>query len=237
MPPFGQRFVNIGRYAYDIKLRDFFTVNTEPDLNVFGCTEHQSFPLITIFGREPNNDMETIHAIGRYADGARNGKRWPPVSFWDKSYGLLGRYVGLAASELKMKSIERDSSPIVISDFSPLSLDGRYTSQQKIKIRKTIPVREINEHVNRVLTHDSIFSRTNLVILSGLERCGFHEDAVRHIEDELDNLKTPWCHVTSLSSRTTSHAKRQEELVDFKPIISEVMNEFLNFEIISSKSA
>ena len=74
------------------------------------------------------------------------------------------------------------------------------------------------------------------MILSGLRGCGFHTDSVTHIESELDKLNKPWCHITSLSSRSHTHAERHMQLASFKPAISSVMNKFMRLEATLDKS-
>ncbi len=202
---------------------------TEADLSVFGNTTDMDFPLIVVVGREPNNSMEKEHRIGGYASsGATPARQWPSVAFWDRSYGLLGHYLNLSPSQLKAACMDRVSSPIVITDFSPRSLDGSYSPAEKVKIRKTIPTREITDHVDLVLTHDKIFSRTKLVILSGIQGCGFCPDAITHMEERLSDNKISWCHITSLSSQITKHSQRHEELLLHRPRIISTMHEFMS---------
>jgi len=226
----------IRRYSRRIKYRAM-ELETEADLQVFGNTELQNFPLITVIGREPDNNTGRVHRIGRYADAALQNQPWPSVSFWDKTYGLLGRYSGLSAAELKQQCVYQECSPIVITDFSPVSLNDEFSSNQKRDIRWSIPATDIIEHLDQVLAHDAIFARSELTILSGLERCGFHPQSVRYIEERLDVSGVPWCHITSLSSRNTDHSVWHRELTPYETTITAVMNQFADLNNTFSKAA
>ena len=212
-------------------------LETEADLLVFGNTDMQDFPLITIMGREPNNNLGRDHRIGRYADAALQDQPWPSVSFWDKAYGLIGNYSGLSAAELKRQCVHRECSPIVITDFSPVSLNGEFSPNQKRKIRWSIPASDINEHLDQVLAHDMIFARSEMAILSGLEQCGYNSQSIRYLEERLDMLGVPRCHVTSLSSRNTKHSTRHRELAPYETTIEAVMNQFTCLDSTFSKAA
>ncbi len=150
---------------------------SHPILSVFGDTERLSFPIILIIGREPNDNVEMGHTIGRYEFGSGG------VPFWDIPYSIIAEYLGLKGRELKSLCQHHNSSPIAFADISVKPI----CSNDKDKLSKRNEI-QTEDFVNHLVEIESLpfFKRVELVVFAGLDYPfavkGRYVDALNKIE-------------------------------------------------------
>lgn len=80
---------------------------THPLICLYKNTQNKDFPLILIFGREPNNKSPYINEVGLY-----DFDESPKCAFWNIGYKLIGEINNLSARDFKEKCKSKASSII-----------------------------------------------------------------------------------------------------------------------------
>lgn len=133
-----------------------------PTIQYFASTHEESFPLILAIGREPNTDRSIANTIGPY-----DFRLAPNCGFWNTSYGMLGRIIGLTTKRMKRVCIERDASPLIYADGLPHGVLSAVSN--KTEIRGAISPAAVAEHASRIFSHHVLVNRVRVTILSGLD--------------------------------------------------------------------
>lgn len=131
-----------------------------PIICSYGCAAAATYDLILVIGREPNSDHEVVNQIGTYDFCTA-----PHCGFWNASYALAARTVGLLPAEFKHLCRQHNGSPLLYADALPQGLLN--STPDKCRRRKSIPETLIREHIENIFSH-SIVDRVKLLILSGI---------------------------------------------------------------------
>lgn len=151
-----------------------------PLLQSYGETVERSFPLILAIGREPNTQLPISGDHGCYDFDLA-----PRCAFWNVSYAMLGRSVGLAVHELKSEVRARRASPIIYADSLPIGL--RNSVKNKKLHRDAIQNGFGSAHVDRIFAYRPLLDRVSIVLASGLDDGVFSESVSRirgHCEEK-----------------------------------------------------
>jgi hypothetical protein len=136
-----------------------------PSLLYFGDTQNQAFPLILVFGREPNTSLEIGNAAGSY-DFRDYSSR-----FWDETYWQIASCVGMSDKTFKAACVAKDSSPILFASPLPIGIESQV--DDKWSIRAVVPKDKIESHIRQVFSFSSLIKRVSIIVLSGIERDEF----------------------------------------------------------------
>ncbi len=162
-------------------------LDAHPILLTFAETAAASFPLILVIGREPNTAQRIADVRGPY-DFRWNKSR---CGFWNTSYGMVARVVGIPTWRLKQSCIARNGSPIVYADALPIGIPNRITNKQDF--RATVAEAAI-PHIANVFSHQTVIARVALVATSGLYDAIF-DPAKGAIEEECRERHIPILHL------------------------------------------
>lgn len=132
-----------------------------PIILYYDETATAKFPLILIIGREPNSDQIIANTTGQY-----DFSNHPRCGFWNTSYGMLARVVGLDTRGLKQQCIARHSSPIIYADSLPHGLPN-HVADKRI-YRSKITEADTEAHITNVFSHRQLIDRVQIVVMSGL---------------------------------------------------------------------
>ena len=199
-------------------------MTTEGNILVFGDALSRKHRFILVVGREANNHIPIVPRIDEYTRKALATGNFPNVKFWSNAYGLMGRFVGIEAHELKHQCIHQCTNPIAFCDASPVALDGKLSPYRKQKFRQTIPVGVIEDHLQGVFSHAEVIDRTSLVVISGVTGCGL-DHAAPVLESICRAKRLPFCHIHSLSSRNHTHPQREQQLQEYSDVIRSTLSE------------
>lgn len=199
----------------------------EGNILTLGETVSADHGIILIIGREPNNNLPTAIRIDQYGHQWGAG-RLGKVAFWNISYSLCGKITGHSCAALKLLCAKSAGcSPIAYADLSPLSLDGYWTSPQKIKARKTVTEALYRTHIDGIFSHDAFMKRVKLVICAGHKDCGL-DTGIPVLESRLDKAGIPYCHIDSFNSTQVSVEQRLKQMSKKSKIVESVFDEFFN---------
>jgi hypothetical protein len=183
----------------------------------YKATLEARFPLILIFGREPNDSNDTVDSDNWQYDFSDH----PRCAFWNISHSLIGGSCDLTAAQLKAKFRQRNCSPILYSDSSPISIPN--SALRKAKIRKGITEEEIDNHIDLVFSNKEIIDRVKIVILSGLYKSDFSYSKNLIIQKCADKGIVP-CEVPFFYGTNKKDIISQAE--NYLPIIKSICNQF-----------
>lgn len=156
-----------------------------PLIAVYGDTLDDAFPLILVVGREPNNARRVGKRIGQYDFDLA-----PRCAFWNRAYTTAARAVSTTARELKHSCRERNASPMIFADISPVSIPDRVRAKNALR-RSVLPA-AIRDHIDHILSHDALLRRVHLAWLVGLDRPHHHSPAL-HLHQGLAARGIPSC--------------------------------------------
>lgn len=89
----------------------------------------------------------------------------PRCAFWNISYGLLGRSVGLATRELKAEARKRQAAPIIYADSLPIGLKNEVADKNR---RRFVDASLVHQHITRIFDYLPLLDRVDIVLASGL---------------------------------------------------------------------
>lgn len=159
--------------------------NSHPALQSYAATVTKSFPLILVFGREPNTDFEISGVHDLYDFDAA-----PNCAFWNISYATIAATVKLSARELKDRCRSAGASPLVYADALPI---GILNSVANKRARRAVDPTRVDEHMARVFGFTPLISRVDLVVMSGIAAKEF-EHSRMEIERHCGGLRIPFTH-------------------------------------------
>ncbi|HSH79123.1 MAG TPA: hypothetical protein VLA19_11405 [Herpetosiphonaceae bacterium] len=194
-------------------------MQNHPILSVFGETEQRDYPLLLIVGREPNGNTPMTNEVGPY-----DFRIHSRCGFWNTSYAMVARAVGLKTFQFKRRCVSLGGSPIVYTDALPQCVPNAVAD--KWSSRASITTDVIHQHIDNTFSHTRLLSRVKLVILSGLDHPVF-EMSCRLIEQrcrelELRCIRLPFFH--GMHSRTIHGALKEVD----RELIRNVVNDFFD---------
>jgi len=160
-----------------------FVSGEHPIIAYYGETDAARYPLILVIGREPNANQVIANTVGQY-----DFRLAPLCGFWNTSYGMLARVVGLDVRGLKKLCVERRGSPLIYADSLPHCLPN--TTANKRAYRDRVATEKVVTHIASIFSHRELVDRVGLVIMSGL-RSSLFRPARLAIERECEFLTTP----------------------------------------------
>ena len=125
-------------------------------------TLKSQFPLILVFGREPNNNIPYKNLVGKY-DFDKDSHS----AFWNMSYKFIGKQNNLSTSQLKEECRERKSSIICITNCMPKPILNKI--KNKNSKRRDISPEEIKKHIQNIFSKP-IIKRVKIIVLSGVNK-------------------------------------------------------------------
>lgn len=188
----------------------------------------KAFPLIVIFGREPNGSCEKMEEkIGDYDfDKDKDSRK---CSFWNNSHGLLAEYAQKATAEFKRICRDMQASPIVYAYSLPICIN--YNITHKSPERKKVTPDRIQAHIEKTFSYDVIFKRCNLILLSGLNFPFYIEpdfsESVKLIEQHARKCQIKTISVPFFYGRNRKDIRQRIEKEDGDRFLSKVVNDFL----------
>ena len=197
----------------------------EGNILTLGDTESADHGIILVIGREPNNNLPTANRIDRY------GHQWSAgqlgnVAFWNLSYSLCGKITGHSCAALKLLCAKSAGcSPIAYADLSPLSLDGGWSSPQKIKARETVTEEQYRTHIDDIFSHESFMERVKLAVCAGHKRTGL-DRGIPILEASLAKAGIPYCHIDGLNSTQVTVEHRLTQMGDKAEVVQSVFEDF-----------
>ena len=205
----------------------------EANLLVFGDTEEKNHGLILFVGKEPNNSLDRTVEVGSYGADWSDSGDGTSCNFWNRMYSHAGATVGMSAKSLRCICAGLGSSPLVVTDLSPMSLDGRFSIAGKKKIRKQISITDFEQHVEDVFSHASLLRRVKLVWMAGHKGSGL-DSGIPIFEAACRQVEIPFVHTAALDSTRHSNAQRLAQLGSAEPIVREVILEFFSLNGFSA---
>lgn len=191
-----------------------------PLICLYKDTIKKNFPIILIFGREPNNEVPFYNEIGLYDFDEK-----PKTGFWNISYKLVGDLHNLSVKELKDKCKSKESSILAYTDCSPCPIPSNISNYRKKKIRQNIPTNEIENHIEDIFSKE-IINRVKLIILSGVSGEDFRK-SVDLIKNKCEERKIKSTEV--LFFHGNNYPKIYQKIKsdnDAKSIIKEIFNKW-----------
>ena len=135
-------------------------METHPLISTYKDSEASTLPLILVVGREPNNEGEFVQSVGSY--DFDNATR---CAFWNETYAVVGKLCGMDGQSLKQICRDTGLSPIAFTDISPVLIDD--SDPNKSARREAIIEKEIEAHVQQIVSLNDKIGRTMVAILSG----------------------------------------------------------------------
>lgn len=83
-------------------------MDEHPSILTFESTDSEAFPLTLFVGQEPNGKEKTCAFSGTYPRVAITAGTKMNVTFWDRSYGIVGRTVDKQPAEFKRECLSRN---------------------------------------------------------------------------------------------------------------------------------
>jgi hypothetical protein len=131
-----------------------------PAIAVYGDTAERSFPLLMVVGREPNSvNNGPSKGVATYCFDRDDG---PRCAFWNTSYGIAARSVGLSTRELKARCRSERASPIIYADALPITIRNQTRNKKLRGFLRVVTVmlaaievedlRQREQDIDRVLT-------------------------------------------------------------------------------------
>jgi hypothetical protein len=135
-------------------------METHPLISTYKDTETSVLPLILVVGREPNNEGKFDSCLGSY--DFDNATR---CAFWNETYAVFGKLCGMNGQSLKQICRDTGVSPIAFTDISPVLISNG--DPNKSERREAILQKEIEAHVQQIVSLNDKIGRTKAVVLSG----------------------------------------------------------------------
>jgi hypothetical protein len=178
-------------------------MSIHPAIAVYEQTERHDFPLILVFGREPNSPHHKSKGVGRY--DFNTSKR---CAFWNIAYRTVGKSASKPVTSQEMKRIchSAKGSPIVFADALPIGLEDKEKS--KYRRRLAVSDADVTDHILEIFSHQKILDRTAIILLSGVEGTEFSR-SLEQIEHEASARKIPSLRVLFSMETTLKKSKHR----------------------------
>lgn len=192
-------------------------METHPLILGYGTTFSDTFPLILIVGREPNNGTISDFTLGSY-----DFKKFPRCAFWNIGFKLFGHYNELSTPQLKAKFLNYNSSPIIFTDASANGIFNKVNNKQKI--RETFRKDDLTNQVNKIFSHDNILKRVKLILISGLSSSVYNDFKIE-LEKKSHEKGIPTKEISFLFGN--NYPKILEEMTELEgKVLTETYNHF-----------
>lgn len=120
-------------------------------------------PLVLVIGREPNCRGGIADRVGRY-----DFDEFPRCGFWNCSYSMLARGVGIGTWELKRRCREQERSPLVYADALAAGILSSVADKGALR-RRHLTEDAARAHVERIFAHREVICHVKAIVLSGLQ--------------------------------------------------------------------
>ena len=139
-----------------------------PAILTYGETLQRGFPVLLFIGREPNDAAARV-----YGHELHDFDKPSNCGYWNTAYGLVAAATEPRVPTVQVKRICRksNSSPIVFAEAHPITIPNAV--RNKDRLRRSLSDRQIQQHIEHVISFREVMDRVSLVLLSGLEADSF----------------------------------------------------------------